>query len=268
MLVSCPTQPAQSVDVSLHVKNVKFTEKVMKKALFGLIILVLLSGMGASSVAQSPPHHESWHDQLQQFVSPDGRVNYASWKQQTSRLDAYLSTLEAQPPTTHWSKNQKLAYWINAYNAYTVKLILDHYPLGSITNLDQPWDSKWISIGGTTHSLNDIEHNILRDQLKENRVHFVVNCASISCPPLLNQAYTAANVQQLFDQQARRFIRDSRYNRVAAQELQLSKIFDWYRSDFEQSGSLIDFLNRYVETEINGDADISFLEYNWELNER
>lgn len=233
-----------------------------------LIFVAVVSGLAFSPAPQTAPSHQAWHDQLQAYVSSSGSVNYQEWKQNSARLDGYLAELESNAPSSGWSRNEQLAYWINAYNAYTVKLILDNYPIRSITDLGTPWDKKFINIGGTSYSLNDIEHNILREKLKEYRVHFAVNCASVSCPPLLNKAYKASNVEQLLDQQARRFINDARYNDIAGSELALSKIFDWYGADFKKSGTLIEYLNKYAETAIPADATVGFKDYNWNLNGR
>lgn len=240
----------------------------MKPGYLILIIVAVVSGLAFSPAPQAAPSHQAWHDQLQAYVSSSGSVNYQEWKQNSSRLDGYLSNLESNAPSSGWSRNEQLAYWINAYNAYTVKLILDNYPIRSITDLGTPWDKKFINIGGTSYSLNDIEHKILREKLKEYRVHFAVNCASVSCPPLLNKAYKSSNVQQLLDQQARRFINDARYNDIAGSELALSKIFDWYGADFKKSGTLIEYLNKYTETPIPADATVGFKDYNWNLNGR
>lgn len=233
-----------------------------------ILIITMLAASGSITFIlepQTPISHDQWHNQLQQYVSSTGTVNYSAWTLEEARLDAYLSKLESARPAS-MDHNEQLAFWINAYNAYTVKLILKHYPLSSITDLDSPWDQKFITISGTTYSLNDIEHTILRGQLKEYRVHFAVNCASISCPPLLNKAYTANNVQGFLDSQARTFINSTRYNSISGSELRLSKIFEWYREDFERSGSLISYLNQYANSEISASANVDFQEYNWKLN--
>lgn len=237
----------------------------MKERILIITILTALVGFAFSPAPQSIDSHDSWNSQLQQFVSSTGTVNYSAWKQEEGQLDAYLSELESTNPAS-LGRNAKLAFWINAYNAYTVKLILKNYPLRSITDLGSPWDQKFITINGTTYSLNDIEHKILRGQLKEYRVHFAVNCASISCPPLLNKAYTAGNVQSLLDSQARKFINSTRYNSISGSELRLSKIFEWYREDFERSGTLVSYLNQYANSEIPASASVGFQDYNWNLN--
>jgi len=210
--------------------------------------------------------HDQWNTLLSKYVSPTGTVNYGALKKNESKLDAYLNLLEQTPPSSEWSNNKQLAYWINAYNAYTVKLILNNYPVSSITNLHggKPWDQQWINIAGKTYSLNDIEHKIIRPQFKEPRIHFAVVCAAKSCPPLLNKAFTEQNIDQLLDQITKAFINNSVSNTINAKEVQVSKIFDWYGEDF---GDLIGYLNKYSSTKINSGAKISFKDYDWSLNE-
>jgi hypothetical protein len=228
-----------------------------------LPILTFLLFVATTAFAQV--NHSTWNTLLQEHVSSTGKVNYEGIKKDVATLDKYLKTLEGNAPTSSWSKDEQLAYWINAYNAYTVKLIVDNYPVTRITDLHdgKPWDVKWIKLGNKTYSLNDIEHNTIRKQFDEPRIHFAVNCAAKSCPPLLNQAWTAANLDQLLDRQTKKFINNSRYNTISADAVKVSKIFDWYGKDF---GSLIDYLNEYSETKIDGDADVEFRAYDWRLN--
>ncbi|TAK34719.1 MAG: DUF547 domain-containing protein [Saprospiraceae bacterium] len=214
----------------------------------------------------SPPSHEAWDKLLKQYVSTAGKVNYAGLKKDVARLDAYLATLSANPPQSSWSRGEKMAFWINAYNANTVKLIVDNYPLSSITKLHggNPWKVEWIKIGGKTYSLDFIENGILRPQFKDARIHFAVNCAAKSCPPLLNRAWTAATLESNFEQQAKAFINNPAFNKISAKEVQVSKIFEWYAADF---GDLASFLNKYAATPIKPNAKVKYLEYNWALNE-
>ncbi|MCF8243807.1 MAG: DUF547 domain-containing protein [Saprospiraceae bacterium] len=213
----------------------------------------------------APPSHDAWDKLLQQYVTADGKVNYDGLKKDKTKLDAYLKTLEANPPQDDWSRAEKMAFWINAYNANTVKLIVDNYPVASITKLDggKPWDVKRVKIGSKTYSLDNIENAILRPQFKDARIHFAVNCAAQSCPPLLNRAWTAANLESNFEKQAKAFINNSKFNKISAKSVQLSKIFEWYAADF---GNLIDFLNKYATTKIGNGAKVGYLEYDWGLN--
>ena len=223
----------------------------------------------AEAVQILPPFsHDSWNALLQKHVSSTGRVNYKGFKSELSKLESYLESLSATPPQSSWSRNEKLAYWINAYNAFTVKLILDNYPTSSITKLKggKPWDAKWIKIGSKTYSLNNIENDIIRPRFKDARIHFAVNCAALSCPPLLNQAYTPSQLSAQLNKQTRKFINNPKYNTITAKTIKVSKIFEWYSSDF--GTSLVDYLNKYSTTSINADAKIQYLEYDWALNNR
>jgi hypothetical protein len=212
------------------------------------------------------PSHEAWDKLLQQYVSAAGKVNYEGFKKDKSKLEAYLETLKKNPPQAAWSNAEKMAFWINAYNAFTIKLIVDNYPLASITKLDggKPWDVKRISIGDKTYSLNNIENDILRPQFKDARIHFAVNCAAKSCPPLLNRAWTAANLEANFEKQAKAFINNPQFNKISEKSVEVSKIFEWYAADF---GNLVAYLNKYAATKINANAKIAFKEYDWGLNQ-
>ena len=230
----------------------------MKRLLFFFLFLLILSPLTAQV------DHQIWDQLLRTHVSPAGMVAYAGFQKDQARLNAYLEALSQHPPQASWSQADRLAYWINAYNAFTVRLILDHYPLKSIRDLEKPWDQTFIKLGGQSYSLNDIEHGILRQRFEEPRIHFAVNCASVSCPPLLNRAYTPSQLDTQLSQQARRFVNDPAYNRLDQQKL--SAIFDWYGEDFTQSGSLIAYLNRYAQKPLPAGAKLEFLPYNWNLN--
>ena len=209
--------------------------------------------------------HETWNALLQKYVSASGKVNYKGFKADKSKLQAYLDLLAANPVQKGWPRNKKMVYWINAYNAFTIKLIVDNYPTASITKINsgKPWDKKWIKLGGKTYSLNQIENDILRPQFKDARIHFAVNCAAKSCPPILNHAWTADNLNKYLAKQAKKFINDSNYNSVSAKKVKISKIFEWYAGDF---GDIITYLNKYANVKINANAKIEYMEYNWDLN--
>lgn len=218
-------------------------------------------------VLAGQPDHSAWNALLQKYVTAAGEVNYKGFRTEKAKLQTYLDELASHPVEESWLTEEKLAYWINAYNAFTVKLIVDHYPVKSITDLHQgkPWDVKWIKLGKKTYSLNQIENEIIRPQFKEPRIHFAVNCAAKSCPPLLNEAYTADKLDGQLEKQSKAFINNSAYNRIQAKSVQVSKIFEWYADDF---GQLIAFLNKYSETRIQGNAKVGFEEYDWALNEQ
>ncbi len=210
--------------------------------------------------------HQIWDGLLQKYVSSSGVVNYAGIQGSESELDKYLNLISEQAPQENWSKNEKLAFWINAYNAYTVKLILDHYPLKSIRDIEKPWDTSFITIGGKSYSLNQIEHDVIRPTFKEPRIHFALVCAAKSCPPLLNRAYTADQLNSQLDKQTRSFLNNQTFNKISEGSLTVSSLFDWYKEDFLIDGSVINFINPYVDPNINSDASISYMDYNWDLN--
>ena len=216
--------------------------------------------------AQAQISHAEWDLLLQEHVTSSGKVNYDGFKKDVSNLDKYLDKLSSNYPASDWSSKQKLAYWINAYNAYTVKLIVDNYPINSIRDLDNgnPWDVQWIKLGGKTFSLNNIEHNIIRPQFNEPRIHFAVNCAANSCPPLLNHAWTAKNLESNLEQQTRSFINNSRYNQISEKGTKMSKIFEWYAEDF---GNLATFINKYANRKVKA-GQIGYAKYDWNLNKQ
>lgn len=254
----------------------------MKSTLNLLILFLSLvsfacRGSVPGMTGTTPPSHQPWNELLQKHVSAEGIVDYKGFIQDKARLEAYLKTISSNAPDRNsWSENEQLAYWINAYNAFTVKLIVDNYPVESIRDLGPAlkiplikdvWHYKFFSIGGQESSLDEIEHGILRKEFEEPRIHFAINCASVSCPPLLNEAFVPGKLESQLDKVAKSFINDSSRNKIAKDRIEISSIFSWFKGDFTKNGSLIDFLNRYSDTIISSNAKVSHLDYNWNLNE-
>ena len=210
--------------------------------------------------------HKIWNDLLEKHVSQNGIVNYKGFKKDLPELKSYLELLSKNSPENTWNKNAILAYWINAYNAYTVKLIIDNYTIKSIKKINNPWNKNFINIGNKTISLGEIEHKILR-KLNDPRIHFAINCASYSCPNLSNEAFTEKDLNNQLNDAAKSFINDKTKNNISANTIEISNIFDWFSIDFKTKGTLIDFLNTYSNVKINPKAKISYKKYNWELNE-
>ncbi|MFN4080001.1 MAG: DUF547 domain-containing protein [Saprospiraceae bacterium] len=223
-----------------------------------------------------PVSHQIWDELLRKHVRDDGMVDYAAFMADTPRLNDYLRLLEsAHPDARAWSRNEQMAYWINAYNAYTIQLVLRNYPVSSIKDIkrglafvNSVWDIKFINIQGHTYDLNNIEHNILRPAFKDARIHAAVNCASFSCPRLLPEAYRAEALDAQLDKVMRGFINDPLRNRISAGKGEVSSIFKWFSSDFKRdAGSVRRYLNRYAHEPMGKNATIQYLDYDWRLND-
>jgi len=209
--------------------------------------------------------HSIFDELTRNNIDENGAVNYAQLKKKEATLDQYLTQLASDRPTDSWERNEQLAYWINAYNAFTIKLILKNYPVAHITDLNDgdPWKVMWIKLGDKNYSLNNIEHDIIRPQFNEPRIHFAVNCAAKSCPPIQNKAYTSDNLEDLLDKSTRSFVNNSKFNRISPNKAELSKIFEWYAEDFED---LKAFVNQYSDIKLGKNASVSYLDYDWSLN--
>jgi hypothetical protein len=210
-------------------------------------------------------NHTIWDELLKAHVSKAGNVNYNGFESQKLTLRKYITSLGQKMPEERWTKEDKLAYWMNAYNAMTVDLILRNMPLQSIKDIKNPWDQRYWKLGEKYYNLDEIEHQILR-KMNDPRIHFGINCASFSCPPLLNVAFTAQEVNAQLDYLANRFINDTSRNTIASDRVEISKIFDWFSKDFMQNGSVIDYLNQYSEVTIDSNARVRYKEYDWILN--
>jgi Protein of unknown function, DUF547 len=228
-------------------------------------ILFIFLGVTISVTAQNFDHSK-WNEILQSCVNNDGKVDYKGFKADAKNLEIYLNALSKSTPQDSWTKAEKLAYWINAYNAFTIKLIIDNYPVKSIKDIKNPWDISFIKLGAKTYTLNDIEHKILR-KMGDPRIHFGIVCASVSCPKLQNTAFEASKIDAQLTRAAKEFLADPKRNTITQENIKISKIFKWFASDFKQEGSLIDFLNIYSDITISKNAKKSFKDYDWNLNE-
>jgi hypothetical protein len=240
----------------------------MKKLVVILVVLLLSKNNFAMEVTSfgTIVNHTTWNQLLKKHVSDQGKVDYLGFKKDLTELNAYLDWLSNCKPSETWSKDQLMAFWINAYNALTIKLIVDRYPISSIKDIYSPWNIKVITIANKKLSLNNIEHDILR-KMGDPRIHFGIVCASISCPKLQNEAFNTQNTNRLLNKASREFLADSTKNELTTDAVELSKIFKWFAKDFKQEGSLIDFLNKFADIRITSNATISFKDYNWGLNE-
>jgi hypothetical protein len=226
--------------------------------------------------------HQGFNRLLKKHVDDRGLVNYRAFKTDSVPLNSYLMQLSRNPPAANWPKNEQIAYWVNAYNAFTIRLILDHYPVKSIKDIgpavqikrvNTPWSRKFFAIGGTAMSLDSIEHGILRKNYADfpnwPRIHFTLVCAARSCPRLRNEAYTAQKLAAQLDDQGRDFLNTPAKNNVGPDQAQLSKYFVWYKADWEANGqSVMAWVNRYATGKLRADTRITFLDYDWTLNEQ
>lgn len=234
----------------------------MKKTILAFIIILFINHSNAQT--------SIFNSLLQEHVTDSGVVDYKAFKNNEAKLDTYIAYLEKTSPNKSWSENKQKAFWINAYNAYTIKLILKNYPIKSIMNIKEKGKTAWkipfAKVGGKTYTLDHIEHKILRKKLFDPKIHVGVNCASGSCPKLGNIAFTEENVNATLEKLMKEFINDTSRNKLSNKKVQISSIFDWFKGDFTHNGSVIDYLNTYADTKIKSNAKISYLKYDWSLN--
>ncbi len=246
------------------------------KIITGMIIMILMFHPVAPALSDTGRtiDHSRYAVLLDRYVK-SGVVDYAGFKKEEDRLDHYLETLQSIEPES-LARDETFAFYVNTYNAWTIKLILLHYPgIKSIKDIGSffksPWKKKFVRINGRIISLDEIEHGILRPVFRDPRVHFAVNCASKSCPPLLNKPYTGKNLNQQLDDSASRFINDPGFNRLEGQTLYVSKIFKWFSEDFKRD--VAGFILRYAKGDLKaameknkGALKIKYLDYDWSLN--
>jgi len=228
--------------------------------------------------------HNDWNDFLSRYVElgSDGinRVAYASVsKQDNAALQSYIDAMQ-NISISRFNRDEQLAYWVNLYNAVTVNIVLMHYPVESIRDIDispgffsdGPWGKKLLNVENRKLSLNDIEHGILRPIWKDARIHYAVNCASVSCPNLSNKAYLAGEINQQLEEAARQYIAHPRAVRFIEEGVVVSSIYSWFQSDFgEKESDVIKHIQSYAEDEmvnrLNGIQFFADDEYNWSLND-
>lgn len=255
-----------------------------------IIIALTIFGFGnpkSAYGAEFDHSHSLWSDILSKVTAPNGDVKYALLKKELDDKAAdhvfseYLSSLEKVTKKQYdaWSEQEKMAFLINAYNAFTIKLIIANYPVKSIKDIGgfftKPWSVEFFSLlDGTIKSLDPIEHKVLRPEFKDYRIHAAVNCASVSCPPLRRSAFTSKDLDAQLDEQMREWLADDSRNSWSGpkKQIRVSKIFDWYEEDFEQwGGGVKKVLMKYAPSDakerIKSADDIDYLDYNWKLNE-
>jgi len=265
----------------------------MRKRVFIFFLLLLALGGGLflyhfrvevdvrtqQPVEGTPFSHDLFDEVLQEHVDENGQVNYTKLKANPEKLEAYLDLLAVTKPTEEWSYNAQLAFWINAYNAVVIKGVIDHYPITSVKKV------KWFNgfffrlkfqVAGKTHTPSQIEHGILRGEFPDPRVHFAIVCASFSCPPIGDSAFSADTIEERLETLTFNFIQNPEHVRIdrTKRSVYLSKIFKWYEDDFmEGYDGVVDFLADYLpaeDAEYLSSMDIKFryLDYDWTLNDQ
>lgn len=233
----------------------------------------------ATASGEFDQSHSAFTDILQKDLK-DNKVDYASLKKNPGELTTYLDTLAAVPESAFkkWNRDQQMAFLINLYNATTLKLIVDHYPVKSIKDIGSifkgPWKQPVVRLFGAKQTLDYVENDLLREKYKDPRIHFAINCASIGCPALRPEAFQADKLDAQLDEQTRSFLGNRSKNHLDAanKTLYLSPIFDWFKADFiAKSGSVEKFILPYVSTADRkviekDDLAIKYTDYNWNLN--
>lgn len=257
----------------------------MRKIILGVFILVSM-GMGEAQAAYD--HQYTHWQEVLRVHTHEGRVNYKVLKENDNELKASIHAIESISKADFESFNikQKKAFWINAYNVSVIKTIVDHYPIkrgfslkaisspsNSIQQIANVWDKPVLHVRGKDLSLNDIENKILRPEFKDPRIHFAIVCASIGCPVIRSEPFTADDLDRQLSEQIRLFLSDplkARYDKIK-DVLYLSPIFKWFKADFQQAGGVVAFIKNYASAGlfdgISERTQIQWLGYDWNLNE-
>lgn len=240
-----------------------------------LVATILLSvALALPAAAAQGPDYQIWAGLLKLHVS-GGVVDYEGFQADESELNRFLQSM-AQVHIASLDRNAQMALYINAYNAWTIKLILSKYPdIKSIKDLGgiftTPWQKEFVRLGGQVMTLDDIEHNILRPRFRDPRVHFAVNCASKSCPPLLTRPYLPQHLDEQLNQVTSAFVNDPKQTFIKDRVLHLSSIFKWFAEDFNDDPAK--FILVYAKGGLKNElediypgAKIIYLDYDWSLN--
>jgi hypothetical protein len=258
--------------------------------------------LGAEAENQSF-NYDDYMAVLKAYVNDKGMVNYKQLKANRAKLDSFVRELSGLGPATYakWNSRDKIAFWINAYNGLTLKVIIDNYPIkssffrsriypkNSIRQISGVWDKKKFRVMGTERTLEQIEHEILRKQFKEPGIHVSLVCAAMGCPPLRNEPYVGNRLQEQFDDQAHRFLANQKKFQIDRKDakVSLSPIFKWFAGDFvdkyapkknlgrhdKEESAVLNFIASYLEKEqkdyvLSGEFKIKYLRYDWSLNEQ
>jgi len=248
--------------------------RIIRLILIFILGLCIFLNLATSGWSRATVDYSLYGELLDKHVK-NGVVDYQGFKNDEPLLDQYLETME-NVEVNSLSRDEQFAFYLNAYNAWTIKLILSAYPgIKSIKDLGNifkpPWEKKIVRINGDVISLADVEHKALRAQFKDPRIHFAVNCASKSCPPLISEPYRGSTLNSQLDATARAFINDPKSNYLKGNTLYVSRIFKWFSEDFNDD--VVGFFQKYAEGDFKKELEaqknklkIVYLSYDWSLN--
>lgn len=256
----------------MHKRNI--TQLKNRILFLSLFFICAGSGMIHLGWASTAPDQSLYADLLKKNVS-NGRVNYAGFKSAEAELDRYLAILE-KTDSTKLSRDEQFAFYTNAYNAWTIKLILSGYPqIKSIKDLggflQSPWKKKLVRIDSDILTLDDVEHNILRPRFKDPRVHFAINCAAKSCPPLRSEPYRGAVLDRQLNDSTSSFLNNPSNYELSGNDFYVSRIFKWFSEDFSEG--ILGFYLKFAQGDLKSYLEankhkikIKFMPYDWSLN--
>ena len=242
---------------------------VVNKTRLSVVIAVVLSFIASSAHAQSAGYLADYNRLLGKYVTPNG-VKYAEWKSNAADLQALQGVVDgiARENVGGMGQKDQLAFYLNAYNAWILHEALGKYPTKSVKDaLFSFFTSKRIKVAGEQTSFKSLEDNTIRGKFGDPHVHFALNCASRSCPPLQGEPFRGDKLDAQLEKLARAFVNSDRGVQMAQGSVSVSKIFDWYKDDFAKQGGALDFINKRRTTPILKDAKLNYQEYNWALNE-
>jgi hypothetical protein len=250
----------------------------------GLTLAALWAPSNAAA-ATAPPDYSAWGELLAKYYHPARGMKYRELRQNDEATLERIRQQLAQVDPAQLSRQDQLAYWINLYNVSVVGLVVDNYPLDSIRDLSTDpvirlnvFKKPHVRVKGGTMSLNDVENLKVREGFRDARIHFAINCAAESCPPIRTEPYVGARIDEQLDDQARLFLASPRGARLEGHgdelTVHLTKVMDWFGEDFEEwAGGRVAFLKRYLSTEKRQrleaakDVDLEFDDYSWKLND-
>lgn len=274
-------------------------------AILAVLTIFISPRLSSSAFADEFDHSHSAYDSLLKKYVHDANVDYQGFINSGEEFNTYLKQLGSvnEKVFDNWSKEEKLTFWINAYNAFTIKAIIDHYPIkkklslasliypeSSIRQIDGVWDKLKFQAAGKAVTLNEIEHEILRKKFDEPRIHVAIVCASFSCPDLRGEAYKADRINEQLENQAAEFINNPKKGvEIKPEEgkVKVSKIFNWFGADFigkygstesfagrdKQEKAVLNFVMTYLQSEEQREFlksskfGVSYLDYDWSLND-